>query len=197
MTLGIPMSFYENEQLRRTFLEIASTARTIYDSCGCMATPTTEFSRSVEERIQAPHLERHEITELQGDIGLLSPTAHIISRTRKVQALPNRPLRNAGWISVRLSDEERAIYNRVEELCRMAWGQRADSWGFQMSLLMAYRITASCIPAAMAYFDEKLSLEPRRRETAIRVCFRHRAALWKLDSAVYRHRAGIEYWNAA
>ena len=121
-----------------------------------LGTPITEFSRSVEERIKASPLGRREIVELQGDLGLLSPTAHIISRTRKVEALPNRPLRDAGWVSVRLSEEERAIYNSVEELCRMAWGQTAGSWGFQMSLLMAYRITASCIPAAMAYFDEKL-----------------------------------------
>lgn len=121
-----------------------------------MATPTTELSRSVEERIQLQQLERQQANELQSDIGLLSPTAHVISRTRKVQALPNRPLRDAGWISVKLSGEERAIYDSVEELCRMAWGQRDDSWGFQMSLLMAYRITASCIPAAMTYFEEKL-----------------------------------------
>jgi superfamily II DNA or RNA helicase len=121
-----------------------------------MSRPTTEFSRSVEERMNAAQLDHRGLVELQGDIGLLSPTAHIISRTRKVDALPNRPLRNAGWVSVALSDEERRIYDSVEELCRMAWGQRAGSWGFQMSLLMAYRITASCIPAAMVYFGEKL-----------------------------------------
>jgi hypothetical protein len=36
MTLGIPMSFYEDETLRRAYLEIAFTARAIYDSCGRM-----------------------------------------------------------------------------------------------------------------------------------------------------------------
>jgi hypothetical protein len=36
MTLGIPMSFCEDEELRNVFLEIALTARTIYDYCGRM-----------------------------------------------------------------------------------------------------------------------------------------------------------------
>src|SRR5262249_54759854 len=36
MTLGIPMSFYEDEELRNAFLEIALTARAIYHYCGRM-----------------------------------------------------------------------------------------------------------------------------------------------------------------
>src|SRR5206468_192071 len=36
MTLGIPMSFYEDEVLRTTFLEIALRARAIYHYCGRM-----------------------------------------------------------------------------------------------------------------------------------------------------------------
>ncbi|MCI0718317.1 MAG: SNF2-related protein [Acidobacteria bacterium] len=120
------------------------------------AGPTTEFTRSVDSRLQNEGLERRDVSELQGDIGLLSPTAHIISRTRKVEALPNCPKRDAGWLLVRLTDEEREIYESVQQLCSLAWGPQVTSWGFQMSLLMAYRITASCIPAALAYFEEKL-----------------------------------------
>jgi hypothetical protein len=36
VTMGIPMSFYEDEKLRTAFLEIAHAARAIYDACGCM-----------------------------------------------------------------------------------------------------------------------------------------------------------------
>jgi hypothetical protein len=36
VTMGIPMSFYEDEKLRTAFLEIARTARAVYDACGCM-----------------------------------------------------------------------------------------------------------------------------------------------------------------
>lgn len=35
-TVGIPMSFYEDNKLRNIFLEIARTARRIYDDCGSM-----------------------------------------------------------------------------------------------------------------------------------------------------------------
>jgi hypothetical protein len=37
-TVGIPMSFYEDDKLRTEFLEIARTARRIYDDCGSMKT---------------------------------------------------------------------------------------------------------------------------------------------------------------
>jgi hypothetical protein len=36
-TMGIPMSFYEDEKLRAAFLEIARTGRAVYDACGCMS----------------------------------------------------------------------------------------------------------------------------------------------------------------
>src|SRR5207302_9664621 len=78
------------------------------------------------------------------------------SRNRNNEALPNRPKRDPHWQRVRLTEEERAIYDGVEEICRRRWPGTADSWGFQMSLMMAYRMTASCIPAALQYFADKL-----------------------------------------
>ena len=92
----------------------------------------------------------------QADISRLSPTSHIISRTRKNEALPNRPKRDPHWQRVRLTEQERAIYDGVEEICRKRWPGTADWLGFQMSLMMAYRMTASCIPAALQYFVDKL-----------------------------------------
>lgn len=95
--------------------------------------------------------------ELQADIGRLSPIGHLFCRTRKVEALTQKPERAATWKRVQLSSDERAIYDSVETCCRATWPGVADSWGFQMNLLMAYRMTASCMPAAMEYFAEKLS----------------------------------------
>jgi superfamily II DNA or RNA helicase len=115
------------------------------------------FIESIKQRLNGPEISRKSTVELQADISLLSPLRDILSRTRKSDALPNRPVREAGWRKIELTQEERAIYDSVEELCRLAYRSRPDSWGFQMSLLMAYRITASCIPAAMEYFREKLS----------------------------------------
>ncbi len=120
---------------------------------------STEIARSLEQRLASGRLDRRDVVELQADIARLSPTGHILSRTRKIEAMPNRPVRAAGWRPVALTPEERRIYDNVEHLCRLTWPGE-DSWGFQMSLLMAYRITASCIPAAIQYFAEKLGTSP-------------------------------------
>jgi len=57
MTLGIPMSFYEDDVLRKTFLEIALAARAIYHYCGRMTNGHIghEEARSVlRERRELP-----------------------------------------------------------------------------------------------------------------------------------------------
>jgi len=115
-----------------------------------------DFLKSVVSRMGLTPEDRRDLVELQADIGRLSPVGHIISRTRKIEALTNRSVRVANWKRVPLTPEEREIYDSVEALCRVVW-PGSDSWGFRMSLLMAYRITASCIPAALDYFKEKLS----------------------------------------
>jgi superfamily II DNA or RNA helicase len=120
------------------------------------AASETEFVALLKERLSADELDRHSAVEVQGDIGRMSPIGHLVSRTRKVEALPNRPVRVPWWVPVPLEPPEREIYENVEQLCRAVWGGESQSWGFQMSLLMAYRITASCIPAAMRYFRDKL-----------------------------------------
>lgn len=125
-----------------------------------------QFLATILERLTDAPNNRIENLELQADISRLSPTSHIISRTRKVEALPNRPKRDAHWQRVSLTDQERAIYDGVEEVCRKRWPGTADSWGFQMSLIMAYRMTASCIPAALQYFAEKLR-ETERATTEV------------------------------
>lgn len=119
-----------------------------------------QFLTSILERLADGSTDRRECLELQADISRLSPTSHIISRTRKIEALPNRPQRDAHWQRVRLTEEERTIYDGVEDICRRHWRGSADSWGFRMSLMMAYRMTASCIPAALRYFSEKLQETP-------------------------------------
>jgi len=115
-----------------------------------------QFLATILERLNDAPSDRRECLELQSDISRLSPTSHIVSRTRKVEALPNRPKRDAHWQRVSLTEQERDIYEGVEDICRKRWPGTADSWGFQMSLMMAYRMTASCIPAALQYFADKL-----------------------------------------
>jgi superfamily II DNA or RNA helicase len=121
----------------------------------------TEMAGSLAQRLDAPELKRRDIIEIEADIGALSPIGHILSRTRKVEALPNKPNREAQWKPVALTPKELEIYQNVQHLCRIAWSGEGSSWGFQMSLIMAYRMTASCIPAAMAYFADRLGVRPR------------------------------------
>jgi len=115
------------------------------------------FLQSVLERVNDQSTDRREKVELQADIGRLSPIGHILCRTRKAEALIHRPERAANWKRVALSIEERKIYDSVEEYCRASWPVVSDTWGFQMSLMMAYRMMASCMPAAISYFAEKLN----------------------------------------
>ncbi len=114
------------------------------------------YAQSISQRLNTGVPGRAEIVELQADIGRLSPIAHIICRTRKHEAVTHRAVRDAQWRRVPLTADEKDIYQSVQELCRTAYSASGDSWGFQMSLMMAYRITASCIPAAMLYFAERL-----------------------------------------
>jgi hypothetical protein len=52
---------------------------------------------------------------------------------------------------ITLSESEQKIYDRVARLVERAGGS-TSGWGHSMALLMAYRYTASCIPAALDYF---------------------------------------------
>jgi superfamily II DNA or RNA helicase len=116
-----------------------------------------DFLLSVLARLEGQgEVGRKELIELHADISQLSPLGHIISRTRKAEAMPDRAVRSASWFGVDLTTAEREVYDSVEELCRMSWPGAGDSWGFRMSLMMAYRATTSSIPAAMRYFAERL-----------------------------------------
>jgi hypothetical protein len=116
----------------------------------------TEIVRSIMARLASRGIEGRDLVELRADVSRLSPTGHIITRTRKAEALPHRPKREAGWVRVELTPAERAIYDSVTELCRLAYGLEHESWGSRMALLQAYRMTASSIPAAVRYFTERM-----------------------------------------
>ena len=116
----------------------------------------TALVRAIQAGLVSPQPSRRDVVELQGQIGRLSVVGDIISRTRKAEALPNKAVRDAKWQSVHLTPRERATYDSVETLC-LASGISRGSWGSEMALMTAYRVTASCIPAAMGYFREKLA----------------------------------------
>jgi hypothetical protein len=100
---------------------------------------------------------RRNRVRLQSAIGDLSLTAHAITRTRKVDVLESRPLRTPQTVQVDLSDAEREVYAAVEHFVRLV--VNSGAWGEQMAALMAYRYTASCIPAAVEYMRARLKAD--------------------------------------
>jgi superfamily II DNA or RNA helicase len=113
------------------------------------------FESILDRARSAQQLRRAEIVELQRDVSELSLTGHILSRTRKIDAMPDRPPRKPQSVSVRLQESERRFYERVGDLYAMA---RPDlgNWGLAMAALEVFRYTASSIPAAVEFFRERL-----------------------------------------
>ena len=94
---------------------------------------------------------RRELVELQRDIGELSLTSGVISRTRKVDVMPDRPIRKSQSVRVTMTPDESAIYEQVA--ARFISRAPSESWGAAMAMMQALRLTASCIPAAIDYFS--------------------------------------------
>lgn len=131
----------------------------------------SEFFESIVTRtVELANMSRDERIELQRDIAELGMTSHILSRTRKADVLPDRPQRKAQALVFDLTEAEQHVYDSVADLCRQIRPDLSD-WGLTMSITMAYRYTASCIPAARALFAERLSAAEYAR-----------AALRELDS---------------
>lgn len=112
-----------------------------------------DFFRSLLHRLRSESTDRTTLVELQRDVAELSLTSHVLSRTRKVDVLPDRPERRPNAVVVKLSQEERQFYYAVAQL--FVTQRLASNWGNAMALLMALRLTASCMPAAARYFQSK------------------------------------------
>lgn len=126
-------------------------------SDGFGAPVSESFLTSIVSRMQKGDFDSEGLAELQIDISQLNTIGHVVSRTRKSDAMPNCAQRVAHWQHIDFTGPERRIYESVERLCKVRPSQDSSvSWGFQMATLMAYRATASCIPAAIEYFEERL-----------------------------------------
>ena len=119
-------------------------------------TQSDYFASLVERCRRAEPLDRDALVALQRDINELSLTGTIVSRTRKVEVIPDRTLRAPNVVAVRFTATERAFYDSVAELCSVI---RPDlsGWGRALAALQAFRATASCIPAAARGFRDKLA----------------------------------------
>lgn len=116
----------------------------------------SDFFGAILERLdRIESLDRRQRVDLERDLGELCFTSGFISRTRKSDVVIDRPRRTPQSVLLKLTPEEREIYDQVENLCARI-DPSASGWGHSMSVLMAYRYTASCIPAALGYFRHRL-----------------------------------------
>jgi superfamily II DNA or RNA helicase len=113
-----------------------------------------EFFRSLMERLSVKEpLDRRAVVDLQRDITELNVTSQVLSRTRKVEVLPNRPVRRATAYKVDLTADERLAYNAVGKIALIM--SPSQGWGAVMAAMTAVRYAASCLPAALAHFRSK------------------------------------------
>lgn len=145
-------------QLARSGSDAAAMA-SIRAAIQCyLASPTgramasTRSAQLVCEVLDRPVLSHRERIEVMALISGLSPIAQVFTRTRKAEAIPNSPRREASWCHVTLTQEEQAIHNIVENACR-ARGVQQGRWAEERGFTMMYRALASSIPAAFAKFN--------------------------------------------
>ena len=96
-----------------------------------------------------------ELPELQADLAALAPLSTIVCRTRKAEAIPDRPQRVATWERVELTELEQQIHDLVLGVVDL--GTQSSQWGAQRRSLMTYQMLASSIPGAVSYFADKIS----------------------------------------
>ena len=126
------------------------------------------FQDVIKRLREADSNDRSAIVRLQRDVSEFSLLGHVLSRTRKVEVMENWPARIAQNPHIDLSPDESAIYDSVKSIIRLLNPQGAG-WGATMAAVTAYRYTASCIPAAVEYFRERLAaggLLPAAKELA-------------------------------
>lgn len=160
------------------FDEIVAANRPIIRACqmvsrGELATAADELQMLAQQRLTASLLDdpyfqevlqrlraadprdRSAVVRLQRDVNEFSLLGHLLSRTRKIEVMENWPVRVAQNPHIELTADERAIYDSVRSIIRLL-SPGNSGWGETMAAVTAYRYTASCIPAAVEYFRERL-----------------------------------------
>ena len=116
----------------------------------------SHFFASLLDRLDPETLQdRSALVDLQRDMSELSLTSQILSRTRKVEVLPDRPVRRAKAYMVEFAPEERRAYEAISKA--VGFANLSQGWGAMMAAMMAERRAASCLPAALKHFRTELS----------------------------------------
>lgn len=110
-------------------------------------------NRNVNER---PTLPERRLIQRYAD--RKNPIGHLVTRTRKRDAIPNAPPRSASWKPVRLSAEEQELQTRVMDACRQTEWHSGQTFGASMGSLMRYRMAASSMHAHLDYFRDSVGV---------------------------------------
>ncbi len=97
--------------------------------------------------------DRRALVDLQRDISELSLTSQVLSRTRKIEVLRDRPVRQATAYRVELTPAERRAYEAVAKITLLL--NPSQGWGAVMAAMTAVRYAASCLPAALNHLRAK------------------------------------------
>ncbi len=123
--------------------------------------PLTEdpYFKDVVERLRnAVNRDRAYMVRLQRDVGEFSLMGHLLSRTRKLEVMESWPGPEPQNPPILFTEEEMAVYKAARQVTVLLSKVESD-WGRTMAAMMAYRYTASCIPAAAEYFKSRLDKE--------------------------------------
>lgn len=116
----------------------------------------SDFFASLVDRLDPETLkDRSALVDLQRDMSELSLTSQVLSRTRKVEVIPDRPVRRAKACMVEFTPEERRVYEAIGKVVLFA--SPSQGWGAMMAAMMAVRRAASCLPAALDHFRTEFS----------------------------------------
>ena len=116
----------------------------------------SDFFASLLNRLDPVKLQdRSALVDLQRDLSELNLTSQILSRTRKAEVLPDRPVRRAKAYMVEFSPEERRAYEAIRDA--VWFDNLSQGWGAMMAAMMAERRAASCLPAALKHFSPELN----------------------------------------
>jgi len=100
-----------------------------------------------------PDLDRAALIDLQRDVSEFSAFETLMTRTRKADVIPNRPVRKPQAYTVSFSPEEMKVYEAAGRLVRLVRPQNSPLIEAFVAT-QYFRCVASCIPAALEYFQE-------------------------------------------
>lgn len=125
--------------------------------------PLFEHVRSKLQGFAGPgnaHCDRAKLMDLQRDLAQLNLIGHVFTRTRKREVHDQVSVRHASAIELEFTPQEQSFYDTVTQfLIEEATAHPHGSIATQWLLNMPQRRMASCIPAMVEHYQDRLGLD--------------------------------------